>query len=103
MPRCDVFLITSLGTPRPRPIAGGDPEKASLLPWDAHVLPMGGTVLSVCKKDDSSSTGCSVLPKEGVLKKDRVLGKPNTLLPSEPSLPRGGNILPKGGSNLPRR
>jgi hypothetical protein len=37
------------------------------------------------------------------LKKDTVLGKPNTVLPSEPSLPGGGNILPKGGSNLPHK
>ena len=98
-----VFLIKSLGTPRPTPIVGGDPDKASLLPSGAHVLPMGAAVLSACKKEDSSSTGCSVLTKEGVLKKDTVLGKPNTILPSEPSLPSGGNILPKGGSNLPRK
>jgi outer membrane protein OmpA-like peptidoglycan-associated protein len=97
-----VFLIKSLGTPRPTAIVGGDPEKASLLPSGAHVLPMGVGVLSSCKKDDSSSAGCSVLPKEGVLKKDTVLGKPNSILPSEPSLPSGGN-LPKGGSNLPRK
>src|SRR5215210_4552751 len=98
-----VFLIKSVGTPRPTAIVGGDPAKASLLPSGAHVLPTGAVVLSSCKKEDSSSTGCSVLTKEGVLKKDSVLGKPKTILPSEPSLPGGGTILPKGGSNLPRK
>jgi outer membrane protein OmpA-like peptidoglycan-associated protein len=112
MPRCReatsknrrvVFLIKSLGTPRPAPIVGGDPDKASLLPSGAHVLPMGGVVLSSCKKEDSSPRACSVLTKEGVLKKDSVLGKPKPILPSEPSLPSGGAILPKGGSNLPHK
>ena len=74
----------------------------SLLPDGPQVLPVGSSVLSACKKEGSSSGGCSVLTQEGVLKKDSVLGKPSTILPSDPSLP-GGNILPKGGSNLPRK
>ncbi|MES1158066.1 MAG: hypothetical protein ABUL67_03095, partial [Haliangium ochraceum] len=96
-------LIADLGTPRPTPIAGGDPDKAFLLPDGPQVLKLGGKVLSACKKEGSSSGGCSVLTQEGVLKKDTVLGKPNSILPSDPSLPGGGTMLPKGGSNLPRK
>ena len=79
------------------------PSSAAVLPMAKQQLPSGNNVLSACKKEDSSSSGCSVLTQEGVLKGDTVLEKPNTIVPSEPMLPSGGTILPKGGSNLPQK
>jgi OmpA-OmpF porin, OOP family len=92
-----VFALKTLGGPPPTAIAGGDPASASVIPINKHVLPSASSMIfPPCKKEDSSSSPCSVLKKEGVLKKDNVLGKPNKILPSEPILPGGGSNLPKG-------